>query len=63
MSCINTICTYMEGVVIEYICFQKTKSEGHNVSDLFGDTCPTSKWRLCPCYVLSISNKVAVNSF
>ena len=49
--------------VLSYLYFRKTKSEEHNVSDLFGDTGLTAKRRMRPCYVPSISNKVAIDGF
>ena len=41
--------------------FQKMKWEEHIVSYLFGYTGPIAKWRLCPSYVVFISNKVAID--
>lgn len=48
-----------------YICFQKAKSEEHNVGDynMFADTDPIAKSQMHPCYVPSTFNKVAIDGF
>ena len=53
-------CTQKE---LSCLYFQKTKSEERIVNDLFGYTSPTAMRQMCPRYVPSISNKVAIDSF
>ena len=47
---------------LSYLSFRKTKSEKHIVSDLFGYSGSTKR-RMRPCYVPSISNNVSVDGF
>ena len=58
--------TYKEGIVIHTYPKEdviRTLDMPDNVSDLLEDTSPTSKQQMRLCYIPSISNKVAFDSF
>ena len=55
----KTTCT--EGTVL--LIFKKDKVRRAHCYSLFGYNGPTTKWRMRPCYVPFISNKVAIDGF